>query len=846
MTVSEKNRIPSTDEILAVLDALDKNLGTTVDAQSLEVTTTRTTLSYLKGIATNWTAARAANLDASISSRASQSSVDSLVSVIGATNNTGGTTAAGSTMAKLNALLTNLTSTRAGYLDAAITTRAPASTALSTAQWTAARAGYLDNLDAAITSRASQTAVDTKSSQTSVDGVNALIGATGNTGGTSSAGTVMAKLNALLGTTLSSSNWTDIKAGYLDIAISSRSSQTSLDAVNTLIGATNNTGGTTTAGSVMGKLNALLTNMTSTRAGYLDAAVSGRVSQTSFDTAVGATGNTGGSTTAGTVMAKLNAILSTTISSSDWTNIKAGYLDIAISSRASQTSFDTAVGATGNTGGSTTAGTVMAKLNAVLSTALSTATWTSTKAGYIDIAISGRVSQTSFDTALGATGNTGGTTTAGTVMAKLNAILTSWTSTRAGYLDAAVTSRASQTSLDTLVGATGNTGGTTTAGTVMGKLNALLTNMTSTRAGYLDAAISTRSTQTSLDALVSTVGATGNTGGSATAGSTMAKLNALITTIGATNNTGGTTTAGSTMAKLNALLTNLTSTRAGYLDAAISGRASQTSFDTAIGATGNTGGTTTAGTVMGKLNALLASGSSGMVAIKSITRFTSNGNWIRPSGVNIPYVIMIGGGGAGGGGGTGTSGSNNSNAGTGGASGLLMEGYVDVTDVAVGSSIAVTIGIGGVGTNFTGGAGGTSSFGNKMSAIGGSGGICTAGAGSNRGGSGGGSSWVPTGQNYAGTGGSGGAGTSPPHPAPLRPVGDQRYSLGGEGGNGSQSTPAGGGGGGGYGTEIKASDGQGTGFAKGGQGYGAGGGGAGRVNQSLGGNGANGIVIVIC
>lgn len=36
---------------------------------------------------------------------------------------------------------------------------------------------------------------------------------------------------------------------------------------------------------------------------------------------------------------------------------------------------------------------------------------------------------------IGATGNTGGTTTAGTVMAKLNALLTSWTSTRAGYVD---------------------------------------------------------------------------------------------------------------------------------------------------------------------------------------------------------------------------------------------------------------------------------------------------------------------------------------------------------------------------------------------------------------------------
>ena len=42
------------------------------------------------------------------------------------------------------------------------------------------------------------------------------------------------------------------------------------------------------------------------------------------------------------------------------------------------------------------------------------------------------------------------------------------------------------TKMDNLIGATGNTGGSTSAGTVMGKLNALLTSWTSTRAGYVD------------------------------------------------------------------------------------------------------------------------------------------------------------------------------------------------------------------------------------------------------------------------------------------------------------------------------------------------------------------------
>lgn len=54
---------------------------------------------------------------------------------------------------RVKTLLDRLTSTRAGYLDnldAAISTRAAASSALSTATWTSTKAGYLD---AAVTSR---------------------------------------------------------------------------------------------------------------------------------------------------------------------------------------------------------------------------------------------------------------------------------------------------------------------------------------------------------------------------------------------------------------------------------------------------------------------------------------------------------------------------------------------------------------------------------------------------------------------------------------------------------------------------------------------------------------------
>jgi hypothetical protein len=46
----------------------------------------------------------------------------------------------------MTTLLTRLSSIKSGYLDATISSRAPASTALSTAQWTAPRAALLDKL----------------------------------------------------------------------------------------------------------------------------------------------------------------------------------------------------------------------------------------------------------------------------------------------------------------------------------------------------------------------------------------------------------------------------------------------------------------------------------------------------------------------------------------------------------------------------------------------------------------------------------------------------------------------------------------------------------------------------
>ena len=87
------------------------------------------------------------------------------------------------------------------------------------------------------------------------------------------------------------------------------------------------------------------------------------------------------------------------------------------------------------------------------------------------------------------------------------------------------------------IGATGDTGGSSTAGTLFGKLNKIISdiasfvgNWTATRAGYIDTIKSNTDRLTSARAtIIDNIGATGNTGGSATAGTVMAKLNAIIT-----------------------------------------------------------------------------------------------------------------------------------------------------------------------------------------------------------------------------------------------------------------------------------------------------------------------------
>ena len=156
---------------------------------------------------------------------------------LGAVNDTGGTSSAGTVMAKLNKLLTDWTTTRASYINNIYTYTSNVNTRL-----TAARAGYLDSLS--------------------------NFGATGDTGGTSTAGTLTAKSNKLL------TDWTTTRAGYIDTIYTNTARMTSTRAgyIDKLsnFGATGDTGGTSTAGTLTAKTNKLLTDWTTTRAGYID------------------------------------------------------------------------------------------------------------------------------------------------------------------------------------------------------------------------------------------------------------------------------------------------------------------------------------------------------------------------------------------------------------------------------------------------------------------------------------------------------------------------------------------------------------------------------------------------
>jgi hypothetical protein len=361
----------------------------------------------------------------------------------------------------------------------------------------------------------------------------------------------------------------------------------------------------------------------------------------------------------------------------------------------------------------------------------------------------------------------------------------------------------------------------------------------------------------------------------------------------ATHVAGGSDPITVTAAQISGTLTQNTSGTAAGLSSTLavtSGGTGQTAYTDGQLLIGNT---TTGGLSKSTLTAgsnVTITNANGAITIAStggtsanIQVFTSSGIWTKPTGAKVCNVVCIGGGG-GGGSGRKTANGIAGSGGGGGAGGGFSQRLLDAA--LLGSTEAVTIGAGGAGggsisANSTNGAngvaGGTSSFGAYVfSGGGGGGGGGTTSAGTTgsianqrtfflggAGGAGGqGAGSTPT-NSQAGAGGGGGGGGFTTTPA---------GNIGGNGGTSLASFASGGGGtggttgsangvagssviasqpfpggGGGGGAALTATN-SGSGGAGGLYGGGGGGGGAsldGIGNSGAGGNGADGIVVVI-
>lgn len=151
----------------------------------------------------------------------------------------------------LDTFVAAYTALRAGKLDnldALVSSRAPANTALSNAVWTNGRAATLDNLDAKISSRAQAStalsnAVWTDARAVKQDNLDTTVSS-----------------RAAAATALSNAMWTNARAGYLDNLPTILSYAYSAMAN---IGSTADTGGGLNTGNVMAKLNALFSRISS-------------------------------------------------------------------------------------------------------------------------------------------------------------------------------------------------------------------------------------------------------------------------------------------------------------------------------------------------------------------------------------------------------------------------------------------------------------------------------------------------------------------------------------------------------------------------------------------------------
>ena len=117
--------------------------------------------------------------------------------------------------------------------------------------------------------------------------------------------------------------------------------------------------------------------------------------------------------------------------------------------------------------------------------------------------------------------------------------------------DIDISKESSVQEVDGKIGSTTDTGGSSNTGSLMGKINALLSNWTSIRAGHLD------NIKTNVDNIKTN---TDKSGTSHKSGTLSQKMNYIISSLlGSTGDTGGSVSAGSVMGKLNAILKSVTS-----------------------------------------------------------------------------------------------------------------------------------------------------------------------------------------------------------------------------------------------------------------------------------------------
>lgn len=364
------------------------------------------------------------------------------------------------------------------YLDASITSR-PSAT-----DYTSARATLLDNLDATVSSRVSSSNITSMQADITAIKVPVLsyldttissrVSSSAITTLSTDITTILGRVDVNVSTRASATDWTSARAAYLDAAISSRSVLVASDVWNS------QTSGMTTSGSIGKRI-----------VDNLDSPISGVGSSTLTAAQVWdyLTSNT---TTVGSIGKRLSDNIDSTISSRlsassyvapDNANIATilSRTDVATSTRASASDW------------TTSRAVKIDNLDVAVSSRTDSSVWTGTKAGYLDIAISSRLSAAGYT----APDNT----SISTILGRVD-VATSTRSTSAEIWNYASSSANTANSigkqlvdnLDVVVSTRLSTAGYTAPDNA--GISTISGRLTSTRAGYLD-------NLTNLDVLVS-------------------------------------------------------------------------------------------------------------------------------------------------------------------------------------------------------------------------------------------------------------------------------------------------------------------------------------------------------